>query len=291
MELTQVCYFLALCHTLNFSRAAEQCNVTQPAFSRAIQRLEEEFGSSLIFRERQTTALTALGREMRPYLQAMVDAADTAQALAAARRQDLRNLGGNLRIGLAPGISAGPITGAIAEVLRVFPSAELHFSEASAAGLAESMLADALDCALVPEDSVLPERLNRWPLYTETAVLVCPGAHRLARQNACTATDLAGETLLIGDACGGFGKMLERAGHHLRLQYSRGSAAQLCELVAAGLGISLLSDRLSIASPLTARPFNEPELTRRIELTALAGRPLNPAAANFVKLCRAQAFA
>jgi DNA-binding transcriptional LysR family regulator len=289
MELTQVRYFLALCRTLNFTRAAEECHVTQPAFSRAIARLEEEFAGALILRERNATILTELGREMRVHLTAMVDAADAAQACAAAKRQPAQ---GNLRIGLAPGITAAPITAAIAEVLRVFPIAELHFLESSALVLAESMLADALDCALVPEDSMLPERLNRWPLYTETAVLVCPSAHRLARQNACTAADIEGETLLHGDSCGGFGKMLETASAtSTRLQYCRGSASQLCELIAAGLGLALLSNRLSIPAPLTTCPFREPELTRRIELTALAGRPLNPAAASFIKLCRAQAFA
>ncbi|WP_297488859.1 LysR family transcriptional regulator [Acidocella sp.] len=284
MELTQVRYFLALCRTRNFTRAAEACNVTQPAFSRAIQRLEEELAGALIFRERSTTTLTELGREMLPHLTAMVEAADAAQACAKARRLPQA---GNLRIGLAPGITAAPIAAAIAEVLRVFPGAELHFSESSAPALAESMLADALDCALVPEDSVLPERLNRWPLYTESAVLVCPASHRLAGKNACAASDLVSETLLVGDACGGFAQMLAAPP---RLQHCRGSAAQICELVAAGLGLALLSNRISAPPPLTTRPFNEPELTRTIELTTLAGRPLAAAAASFIKLCRAQAF-
>jgi LysR family hydrogen peroxide-inducible transcriptional activator len=288
MELTQVRYFLVLCRTLNFTRAAAECHVTQPAFSRAIARLEEELTGTLIPRERNSTILTELGREMRPHLQAMVDSADAVQALATSRRQP----SGNLRIGRAPGISAAPIASAIAEVLRVFPSAELHFSESSAPSLAESMLADALDCALVlPEESTLPDRLNRWPLYTETAVLVCPSAHRLSRHNTCTGTGLEGEILLVGDSCGGFGKMMgDVSAPQPRLQYCRGSASQLCEMIAAGLGIALLSNRLSIAAPLITRPFTEPELTRGIQLTALAGRPLNPAAASFVKLCRAQAF-
>ena len=288
MELVQVRYFLALARTLNFTRAAADCNVTQPAFSRAIQRLEDELGGALLHRERNATQLTALGREMHPHLQAMVDAAEAAQALAAAHRAPRA---GNLRIGLAPGISTTPIASAITEVLRVFPSAELHFSESSAPALADAMLADALDCALVPEEATLPERCNRWPLYTELAVLVCPATHRLARQNDCSAADLAGETLLVGDSCGGFGKMLADSGViQPRLQQCRGSAAQICELVAAGLGIALLSNRLPIAAPLTGRAFTEPELMRRIQLTALAGRPLAPAAASFVRLCRAQVF-
>jgi LysR family transcriptional regulator, hydrogen peroxide-inducible genes activator len=289
MELTQVRYFLALCRSKNFTRAAAECHVTQPAFSRAIQRLEEEFSAALLYRERNDTRLTALGREMLPHFQAMVEAAEAAQALAAAHRAPRT---GNLRIGLTPGLSTTPIASAIAEVLRVFPSAELHFSESSTPGLVDSMLADALDCALVPEDSPLPERVNRWPLYSETAILVCPATHRLARLNVCSAADLAGETLLVGDSCGGFGKRLEVSGKiQPRLQHCRGSAAQICELIAAGLGIALLSNRLLIAAPLTSRPFTDPELIRRIQLTALAGRPLPPAAASFVRLCRAQAFA
>lgn len=289
MELAQIRYFLALCRTLNFSRAAEQCNVTQPAFSRAIQRLEEEFGGALITRERNLTQLTALGREMRPHLQTMLDAAEAAQAVATARRN--QSGPGSLRIGLGPGVGAGAIAGVVAEVLRVFPAAELHFSEATPGSLTDSMLADGLDCALLPEDAPLPERLNRWPLYTEVAVLVCPAGHRLARLNSCTARDLADELLLVGDACGGFGRMLlEASDVPVQLRQCSGTAAQILELVGAGLGVALLSNRLSVGAHLATRKFAEPELFRRIQLAAVAGRPLGPAASSFIKLCRAQAF-
>jgi DNA-binding transcriptional LysR family regulator len=64
----------------------------------------------------------------------------------------------------------------------------------------------------------------------------------------------------------------------------------MLELVAAGLGIALLSDRLRFASPLATRQFTEPDLSRGVLLAVVAGRPLNPAAASFVKLCRAQRF-
>ncbi|MDE8346135.1 MAG: LysR family transcriptional regulator, partial [Acidocella sp.] len=99
MELSQVRYFITLCRTLNFTRAAEQCHVTQPAFTRAIQRLEEELGGALLFRERGLTQLTALGRDMRPHLEAMLDAAEAATALAKLRRHSEP---GRLKIGLGP---------------------------------------------------------------------------------------------------------------------------------------------------------------------------------------------
>src|SRR5512132_4001717 len=67
MELYQVKYFLALCETLNFTRAANNCNVSQPSLTRAIHNLEGEFGGQLFHRERQPTHLTELGRLMQPY--------------------------------------------------------------------------------------------------------------------------------------------------------------------------------------------------------------------------------
>jgi DNA-binding transcriptional LysR family regulator len=283
MELTQVRYFLALARVLNFSRAAEACHVTQPAFSRAIARLEEEFGGALILREGTQTRLTQLGEDMRAPLQAMMEAADTARALAAAH---IAGPGG-LRIGFGPGIAAGVVGAEVAEVLRAMPEAEVQFTEASSAGLSEALLADALDCALVPEGD-LPERLHRWPLYLDRAALVCPVGHRLAARNQCMLADLAGETLLVGDACGGFGA---RAGQGVALRPCRGTHGQVLDLVAAGLGVALLSERLSLPPSLTARRFVEPELTRRIYLTAVAGRVMRPAAGAFVKLCRARGWA
>jgi DNA-binding transcriptional LysR family regulator len=288
MELAQVRYFVTLCKTLNFTRAAEQCNVTQPAFSRAVQKLEDELGGPLVFRERSLTQLTELGRAMRPHLEAMLDAADAASALAAAKRQ---HTPASLKIGLGPGIGAGAVAEAVREVVAALPDAKIHFDESGSAALVEAMLTDRLDCALLPETAELPERLNRWPLYTDRAVAVLPAAHRLAAREEVTARDLLDETFLVGESCGGFAaQLLGITGFSLRLQTCNGAASQMLDLVAAGLGVALLSDRLRIGAPLARRRFTEPELPRRIFLTSVAGRPLNPAAASFIKLCRARQF-
>jgi DNA-binding transcriptional LysR family regulator len=288
MELSQVRYFVTLTKTLNFTRAAEQCNVSQPAFSRAVQRLEDELGGPLFFRERNLTQLTELGRAMRPHLEAMLDAAAAASALAQAKRE---HAPASLKIGLGPGIGAAAVAGAVREVAAALPGAQIYFNESGPAMLIEAMLSDMLDCALLPDDCDLPERLNRWPLYTDQAVAVLPADHALASRNSITARDLLEETIIVGERCGGFATRLANiTGFSLRLQNCNGAASQMLDLVAAGLGVALLSNRLRIAPPLAARQFTDPDLPRRILLTSVAGRPLNPAAASFIKLCRAQAF-
>jgi len=289
VELSQVRYFVTLCESLNFTRAAEQCNVTQPAFSRAIQRLEAEFDGQLLSRARHMTRLTRLGRDILPYLTAMMNAADAATEVALARRKREPS---NLRIGLAPGIGAASISPAVQKVNAALSGVDVHFDESDPATLIEAMLSDHLDCALLPEDCNMPAHLNRWPLYTENPVAILPAQHRLAAANAIAGRDLMQETLLVGNRCGGFARHLaEKAGFPLRLQRCNGDTSQMLDLVNAGLGVALLSERLRFAPPLVVRKFSGPDLSRRVMLAAVAGRGLSAPAAQFVKLCRAESFA
>ena len=83
MEMHQVRYFLAVARLLNFTRAADECNVTQPSLTRAIKQLEAELGGDLFRRERPAAQLTELGQRMHPLLQQCFDAASMRAPLAA----------------------------------------------------------------------------------------------------------------------------------------------------------------------------------------------------------------
>ncbi len=69
MEMHEIKYFLAACRTLNFHRAAELSHVSQPALTRAIQKLEAELAGHLFHRERSQIRLTDFGRLMRSHLE------------------------------------------------------------------------------------------------------------------------------------------------------------------------------------------------------------------------------
>ncbi len=83
MELHQIRYFLALGETLNFTKAAEVCHITQPALTRAIRNMEEELGGLLFSRERNNTHLTELGRLIEPHLTEIMARAGEAKQTAA----------------------------------------------------------------------------------------------------------------------------------------------------------------------------------------------------------------
>lgn len=82
MEMHQIRYFMALCETLSFTKAAELCGVAQPSLTRAIQKLEEELGGQLFLRERALSNLTELGRLVRPHMEAIASAGEATKAEA-----------------------------------------------------------------------------------------------------------------------------------------------------------------------------------------------------------------
>lgn len=93
MEMTDIRYFLAVCETLNFHRAAERCHVTQPALTRAVQKLEADLGSPLFCRDKGKVQLTEFGRMMRPHLQDVIGRRDHVRTVARARSRATHSRG------------------------------------------------------------------------------------------------------------------------------------------------------------------------------------------------------
>ena len=122
METHQVRYFLAVARTLNFTKAAEECNVTQPSLTRAIKKLEDELGGPLFHRERANTHLTELGRAMLPHIEQSYLAAQSARALAEAlKRGDIVHL----RLGLTNSVPSRLFTDVLNGVRDGVPNFEL----------------------------------------------------------------------------------------------------------------------------------------------------------------------
>ena len=146
MELHQVRYFLAVASTLNFTRAAEQCNVTQPALTKGVQKLEQELGGQLIYRERQLTQLTDLGKEVLPMLERTLASAETVRRRA---QEFQRKEVAPLKIGLAPSISASLVLDPIAEIAKFVPGLHVELREGAAEKLVELLLEGEINAAMV----------------------------------------------------------------------------------------------------------------------------------------------
>ena len=99
MELRHLRYFLAVGEALNFTKAAAQLRIAQPALSRQVQDLEDEIGVDLLRRSPRGVTLTAEGKlfleEVRELLKRADESVEKVRALA-------RGEYGELHVGYAP---------------------------------------------------------------------------------------------------------------------------------------------------------------------------------------------
>ena len=124
MDLNQVAYFLNLAETLNFTEAARVSGVSQPSLTRAIQRLEDELGGPVVYRDGKDTRLTALGRDL------VVEFMRVQSALAAVHELAENSVVGRrsrIGIGVATTLAPRSFSRFWAHVLKELPDVELQF--------------------------------------------------------------------------------------------------------------------------------------------------------------------
>lgn len=291
MELHQVRYFIALCSSLNFTRAAEACNVTQPALTRAIQKLEEELGGPLLQRERNLTQLTELGRLMRPLLEQTLAAAEAAKDQAS---RFGRSETASLRIGLPASISVRIVTLSLKELTRHIADLQVELTAADEPQLMEALLQGEVDAAFLSEREDLPERFDRWTMFKESYRLGLAPGHPLARAESVAPAALGGETLLGRRRCPATARLRDacaRAGAEIALRHLCDSEEHLQHLAALGLGLLLMPQHLPVLSEVAVRPLAVPALQRSVLLAVVGGRRRSAALDAFIKLSRTRDFA
>jgi LysR family transcriptional regulator, hydrogen peroxide-inducible genes activator len=282
MEMHQVRYFLALADQLNFTRASELCNVTQPSLSRAIKLLEEELGGPLFRRERETTHLTDLGHLVRPHLQSVYDHSKMAKRLS----RDFAKKW-PLKLGIMTTISPDEIVDLIGNIRAGHPEVELRLCDASAKELRARLLTGDLEVAIYALPGEEPdERIHAIPLFREQMVLAVHRGHRLAKTGAFPAREMDGETYIHRMNCefaGYADQILEQKGVTCKPVYWSERDDWTLAMVAAGLGFAFMPVNMVKHPGVVALPVVEPEFWRQVSLVSVRGRRYSPAVGSLVR--------
>src|SRR6516165_11523293 len=146
MEMHQLRYFVAIARTGSFSRAAEQCFVSQPSLSQQIQKLEKSLGQRLFDRLGRRAALTDAGRLLLERAEVILETVDdTERQLRDADDQQ----GGRLAVGAIPTIAPYLLPLVVPRFLKRYPQVELTIQEDVTQHLLATVVAGDLDLALL----------------------------------------------------------------------------------------------------------------------------------------------
>ncbi|MDZ3838323.1 MAG: LysR family transcriptional regulator [Rhodospirillales bacterium] len=286
MELYQVRYFLALCELLNFTRAAEKCNVSQPSLTRAIQNLEGEFGGPLFHRERQHTHLTELGRVMRPYFEQVYQQTQAARD-AAKTFARLDNI--PLKIGVMCTIGPGMLADLFVSFRGRYPGIEVEMLDATGSALGDLLLSGDIEVALYGLPEGIDNRFHTLTLFREQFVVVIAPTHRFASMPTVRCADLHEEAYVNRSNCefGTYaGGILSERGIKVRRVMRSTREDWIQGMICAGFGFGFFPEYAVTMPGLECRPLIEPEMVRTVCLVTMRGRPHSPAVGAFVRAAR-----
>lgn len=175
MELYQIRYFLAAADTLNFTRASERSFISQPALTKAIQRLEETVGGRLFDRTKNGVQLTELGRVMLPSLRQIYDSAT--QACEQARRftREQREV---VHVGVMCTIDFDQLLPGFMESLDGPGAVELRFREGSFESLTNALDRGDIGLGIMSSPHEIPKRFKAATLFSEDYGVAIGGNHR-----------------------------------------------------------------------------------------------------------------
>jgi DNA-binding transcriptional LysR family regulator len=289
MEMHQIRYFLAVARTLNFTRAAEESNVTQPSLTRAIQKLEEEFGGLLFRRERSLTHLTDLGKLMLPHLERTYEAAQAAKMLA----KDIGKAAVTpLNIGVAAALPSSQLYHVIGDVARGLPGFQLSIADGEAETLLQSLMKGDIDLVITAEQRQMHERLDITPLFIEQYAILAPLNYSIADAiNPCL-SDLANTPWITGpsDHATGFREICTDCGTAPDYRHIVTRDEEIKALVAAGLGCGLVPRRLPTPDNTKLIELAELNLQVRILIVTVSGRKRSIAVDSLIRAMKSRAW-
>lgn len=191
MELRHIRYFIALAEELNFSKAAERLNISQPPLSRQIQELEEEIGAQLFHRTKRNVELTNAGKV---FLQKAYQILSDIDQACISTRLSSTGQEGELRIGF---------TGAISDILPIikeyrvrYPKVGIILHNMSSNEQINALNEKRIDIANI-SIPINASHIQTKPIMKLNLMAVIPDEHPLAVKPIVSIHDLAKETFIM----------------------------------------------------------------------------------------------
>lgn len=290
MELYQIRYFLAVAETLNFTRASERCFVSQPALTKAIQRLEEAMGGRLFDRARHAVQLTDLGRAMLPNFRQIFETANQTREQARRLTREQKEL---VRIGVMCTIDFDLILPGFVKCQDGPMAIDMSFKEGNLEALTEALDRSDIDLGVMCSPYEIPKRFQARPLYREQYVVAIGDDHRFNGRSHIEMSELDKERYCERMHC-------EFSSYIDRLMADRGVDVDVVQqspredwiqsLVRSNFGIAFMPESIARDAGLAFVYTADCVIEREVSVLCQAERSITPAQQAVVDVLASHAY-
>jgi DNA-binding transcriptional LysR family regulator len=285
-DLPDLQAFSAVATLGSFRAAAEAIHLSQPAFSRRIDKLEQALGVKLLDRSTRRVSLTAVGRDFARKAQQILDNLDD-MLLGV---QDVAfNRSGLVTIACVPSATRYFLPQVVQRFHAQYPKIRIRIHDADANEVLAVVAQGEADFGLNFMGHQEAD-IEFKPLMQERFVLACRRDHPLAKKRSVKWSELAPYDFMSVGKSSGNRLLMDLALAHVpdrpQIVFEAQHVQTLIGLVEAGLGIAAVP-QLAMpgngASALVAVPLTAPVVNRELGLITRRGRSLSPAAAQLYR--------
>jgi DNA-binding transcriptional LysR family regulator len=251
LTLRQLKVFESVARHLNYTRAAEELHLTQPAVSMQVKQLEGSLGIALFEQLGKRIHLTGAGQEVLTYARTVTQQLDELEGVL----NRIKGMsGGRLRISVATTANYF-IPTLLGSFSRRFPDVTVTLDITNRETLLRSLAENTTDLVIMGQPPAEAD-VAAEPFMDNPLVIVAPPDHPLAGKKKIPLARLQEETFLVRESGSGTRIAMERffneRGMKLRTGMEVGSNEAIKQSVQAGLGLGLLS-RATIEQELTLK--------------------------------------
>ncbi|SFJ88459.1 DNA-binding transcriptional regulator, LysR family [Bosea sp. OK403] len=287
IDVRQLRAFITLAQFGSFTRAAGSLNLSQPALTVQIQKLEDGLGVRLFDRNTRSVSLTRIGRELAPQLGRILSDLD---AVVGDTRQLAQGQQGVVRLAVLPSYASGILPEIIAAFRRTNPQVSFIIRDVIASRVAELTRQEQVDLGIMGGALSDPdlEVLHRTQDHMH---VVFPDGHKLGNLDSVTIDDIAPLPLVLMDPATSVRAIVDAAfltaGHRPIVGAEATYMSTAVGMVRAGLGVAILPGsamEVRAEQTLRSRPLKAADFARQIALIKRSGRTLPPASESFAQM-------
>ena len=264
MNTNQLEYFIALSETLNFTKAAEKCFISQTAMTQQIKSLEKMVGVPLFVRDKHHVELTAAGKVYLNEAKAIISRSNDALRLA---RLVSEGTSGELTIGYSRGYGKSDLVKPLRRFHKAYPLIKINLFFDNTSILFEALERGDCDIILTTSQKIRDHSGVKYKFLKSYPVLaVLPSDHPLAGSETLTYKDLENEDFIMMEPSNRPKDQMEesiliyeRGGYYPNIVGMEGNPETLLLMICIGLGISIMPEYIT-------RPYENDDRIKTIPL-------------------------
>lgn len=194
MNLRQLEHFLAVIEEGTLGRASRKLNLSQPAISKSIQKLEEQLGATLLERGPRGMSPTAFGRTLQRHARVIRTQTDRARQEIDA----LRGLAqGSVTFGCGPSAAIAVVPQALQRFSVKYPAITVNVVTGLAEVIFGSLAEGAAEFVVAPNQPLAMPDIGCEPLYIDHTSVVARAGHPILRRRTVALADLVGQRWML----------------------------------------------------------------------------------------------